>query len=653
MGGGVHLPEAVVVNRDDVNREYVNRDDPNRDDLTRSSQMRSPLPLGQGEGPFLSQPTGGNRAGGAHSRRRLLGLAVLFVAVSGCARDRSVIAIENVATPTPPHVEILAQSPAVASGPIGDEHESKAGRQSERQGKRTFHVAQGHPRADDANPGTEAAPWRTISRATGRGVLRPGDAVVIHGGTYRETVEPQEGGRAGSRITFRAAPGEFVVISGADLAPDWERQPDGSWVRPWMGGEMRTYAEAPVFRRELVVADGEVLRPVFSRADLREGTFWVEGPPEAPRAIHARFGAALPAEIQVAHRTYGFRPLGPDRWVDCGDPSTPGFFHLVGLTFRHHANRAQWGALCAGRAGSLVEDVSVEWTNGLGISISGRDHTFRRTSADHNGQMGWGGACRGCLLEDTRAERNNWKGHDPFWEAGGSKFVRTSQTVVRRHLARGNGGPGIWFDIDNHDNTVENCTVEGNEVAGIMLELRTVRTLVQHNTVRATRWRAWSGTGILSQAASHNVILHNTVTGNEGTGIWLRLDPDRRAPDGATLVARNRVRGNVTRRDVEARELSVEGTGVEHVRSNEFWHNEVGRVGDAEPLWRSSFHVHPVPGAEAGFRNDDLAGWRRVANETGTTMERGAALPTPGPFPEAGAQGTRPRAASRTGADGE
>ncbi|MEM6326583.1 MAG: right-handed parallel beta-helix repeat-containing protein [Bacteroidota bacterium] len=518
---------------------------------------------------------------------------------------------------------------------------------------RTYHVAAAHPEADDANPGTEAAPWRTISRATGLGVLRPGDTVVIHEGVYRESVFPQEGGAPGARITFRAAEGETVVVTGADRAEGWERQADGSWRRLWTGPGLPAYGgDDPVMRRELVIHRGQVMRAVPERSALAPGTFWIDGPDTAPRAIVARFDGSneTPEAVEVAHRTYLFQPGGEH--AECGDPATPGYVHVVGIVFRHAANRAQWGAVCAGSRGSVFEDVTVEWTNGQGIDVSGREHVFERVAADRNGQMGWGGGCTSCLIVDSQAIGNNWKGYDPVWEAGGGKWARTSDTILRRFTARGNEGPGIWFDIDNADNTIEASVAEDNAIAGVMLELRTVRTLVQHTTITGTRWREWSGSGVLSQAASRNVLVHNTITGNEGTGIWLRLDPDRRAEDGHTLVARNLVTGNVARRDVEARQIAVEGLSREHVRTHTFRHNVFGAVRDAEPVWRSTFFVSPTT-SEGGYRSDDPNGWSRLVPEVGTLSRPGSALPDPGPFPRAGAAGASARVALEVGAQAE
>ena len=481
-------------------------------------------------------------------------------------------------------------------------------------GGRTF-VVDGARGRDDAD-GSAAHPWRTISRSTGPDVLRPGDAVLVRQGVYRETVAPREGGSGpDARVTFAAYPGEAVVISGADPADDgWTVAGPGLWRRPWAGPDLPAYGgDDWHFRRPLLVAAGRVLRPVESVRDLTPGTFTTEGSDDRPTALLARFaGDASPraaGPVEIAVRTYGIRPEGADPYADCGSEGTPGWLRLVGFTVRHTANRAQWGAVCAGSRGGLVEDVAAEWTNGAGVDGSGRGHTFRRVRADHNGQIGWVARCTDCLFEDSQAVGNNWKGHDPFWEAGGGKWNRTTGTTIRRHYAADNDGPGVWLDGDNADNTVEGCRLVGNQAAGVMLELRTVRTLVQHTHVEGTRWLEWTGTGILSQAASGNVIVHNTVVGNEGTGVWLRLDPARRAPDGGTVVANNWIAGNAALASVEAREVSVEAESAAALRSTQFEGNVYGTV-RGDPVLRSRFYASPF--GSSGLRSNALAEWQAV-----------------------------------------
>jgi hypothetical protein len=70
---------------------------------------------------------------------------------------------------------------------------------------------------DDAS-GSEAHPLRSLARACE--MVEPGDRVVVHAGTYRETVRPRRSGLPGHPITFEAAPGDRVEISGArELIP--------------------------------------------------------------------------------------------------------------------------------------------------------------------------------------------------------------------------------------------------------------------------------------------------------------------------------------------------------------------------------------------------------------------------------------------------
>ncbi len=89
------------------------------------------------------------------------------------------------------------------------------------QARRTFFVAQGNARASDENPGSEDRPWKTLGRAAR--VLEPGDRVVVKRGVYREWVRPARGGVGPAQmITYEAAQGEEVVLSGADpVAGKW------------------------------------------------------------------------------------------------------------------------------------------------------------------------------------------------------------------------------------------------------------------------------------------------------------------------------------------------------------------------------------------------------------------------------------------------
>ena len=75
---------------------------------------------------------------------------------------------------------------------------------------KTYHVAQ-NSKASDANSGTESYPFATLAKASE--VAEAGDTVIIHEGTYRETLRPKNSGTKSNPITFKAADGEKVTIS--------------------------------------------------------------------------------------------------------------------------------------------------------------------------------------------------------------------------------------------------------------------------------------------------------------------------------------------------------------------------------------------------------------------------------------------------------
>ena len=76
--------------------------------------------------------------------------------------------------------------------------------------------------------GSRENPFRTIRQAAAK--ARTGDTIVIGGGKYREMVEPVYGGQSDlARITYSAAEGEKVIISGAEAFDHWERQEGRLW----------------------------------------------------------------------------------------------------------------------------------------------------------------------------------------------------------------------------------------------------------------------------------------------------------------------------------------------------------------------------------------------------------------------------------------
>ena len=112
---------------------------------------------------------------------------------------------------------------------------------------------------DDSNAGTIEKPLRTIQKAVDR--LKAGDACIIRGGTYRETVVVKTSGLPGKPVRLQAYAGENVVLDGTNMVQgSWSpykgsiyqiTQPKGI-EQLFVAGEMMIEARWPNMRRDQV-----------------------------------------------------------------------------------------------------------------------------------------------------------------------------------------------------------------------------------------------------------------------------------------------------------------------------------------------------------------------------------------------------------------
>ena len=387
---------------------------------------------------------------------------------------------------------------------------------------------------NDSNPGTESQPFRTIQRAVDWNMAGPGDAVIIREGTYYGSVAPRNGGSPGNLLTITGFPGEEVIVSGAENIPgSWS--PDGDAYRlSWPFDALWHRYEGPndpfgeAHRRDVLIADGQMLLQVYNRSDVREGTFYLEGSPYNPTTMYTILpGRKDPnqALMQTSRTNHLFNPS--DNEAHCRFGNVKGYYHLIGITFRHTANEGLLGAVCTGNEGMIVENVTTEWNNGAGFLVTGTNTVVRGVRANNNGMSGIRGIyCDNCLVEHAESKYNNWKGHIRMWESGGGKWLYTNNSTFRHLDFSDNNGPGLWLDMDNFDNVIEQSRFDNNMGANLFLEWTTDRTLVRNNVI--TRGREaetiYYGLGLLIQAANDNIVVHNTFMDNEGGGMRIRAD---------------------------------------------------------------------------------------------------------------------------------
>ncbi len=201
---------------------------------------------------------------------------------------------------------------------------------------------------------------------------------------------------------------------------------------------------------------------------------------------------------------------------------------IKNLVVENYVPGKQMGAIKGGSHSSsdssrdwLIDDVEVRYNDGGGIRI-GHGMTIRNSYVHHNSQIGIVGVGDDVLVEGNEISYNNFeKDFDYGWEAGGTKFVKTRNLVVRNNHVHHNWGPGLWTDIDNIDTLYENNLVEDNADTGIFHEI-SYRATIRNNTVRRNgydRVGAWVyGAGILV-AHSPDVQVYGNVVENNQNGI--------------------------------------------------------------------------------------------------------------------------------------
>ena len=86
-------------------------------------------------------------------------------------------------------------------------------------------------RGNDANAGSERAPWKSLAHATRQ--LKPGDTLYLRGGTYYEKISLTRSGTTNAPITIASFPGELAVMDGG--LREFHDSPATSW-EPVAGG---------------------------------------------------------------------------------------------------------------------------------------------------------------------------------------------------------------------------------------------------------------------------------------------------------------------------------------------------------------------------------------------------------------------------------
>ena len=72
---------------------------------------------------------------------------------------------------------------------------------------------------NDTNDGSRSNPFATFDKAVS--IMTAGDVCIVRGGTYEQTLTVRKSGRVGQYLTFKAAPGEQVIITATKKVSEW------------------------------------------------------------------------------------------------------------------------------------------------------------------------------------------------------------------------------------------------------------------------------------------------------------------------------------------------------------------------------------------------------------------------------------------------
>jgi len=186
------------------------------------------------------------------------------------------------------------------------------------------------------------------------------------------------------------------------------------------------------------------------------------------------------------------------------------------------------------------------------------------------------------VFEGNEVYKNNIARFDPNWEAGGSKFARTSDLLVQDNFVHDNKGPGLWTDIDNVGAVIAGNRVVNNKGPGIFHEI-SFRAVIRNNTVRDN-----DEDGINVLDSSDTEIYGNTVItdARDREADPIRLYQDDRQSDGHVtknvFVHDNTVTTCIG--STGARDYVGDGGIFDPVRNNRFESNAYA-VRDAGGTW--------------------------------------------------------------------
>ena len=329
----------------------------------------------------------------------------------------------------------------------------------------------------DSNPGTKAAPFQTLAKATqvaeANNQKSVGTHIWIAPGYYREGVGLSKHANTTSLPITYEGTGPGTIVSGADLFHNWKSvtgKPgvySNVWPYTWGTCPLDTggpFEQQIVLRREMVFVSGVSLTQVLSLGQLGVGSFYVDesgGNIYIYPPIGTNVGSAA---IEIPTRASVFSAVNRSNIV------------LRGMTF-------QYGNPCRGSDqvsfgasnNILIDSSSFKWSNAGGIGFSGTSNfTVQNSLARYNGVRGFHAIeSKYGLWTSNEADYTNWRGAQGGiygWQGGGFHFFAQHNNTVNGAKMLFNETHGTHWDTDDENDTSSNVLAVGNLRVGVFIE---------------------------------------------------------------------------------------------------------------------------------------------------------------------------------------
>ncbi|MGW8552588.1 right-handed parallel beta-helix repeat-containing protein, partial [Streptomyces tubercidicus] len=376
----------------------------------------------------------------------------------------------------------------------------------------TYYVS---PSGSDSAAGTSAAPLKTINAAAQK--AQPGDTVQVGAGIYREEVVLPRGGTSDTaRITYKAAAGASVTVTGSDVFDTWTKVSGDVWqlkiakskfngFNPykeivsgdWFDGYGRDHHRGMVYLNGAWLPEATSLAAVSSNASA---SWWpAVDATTGDATITAKFPGVDPnqGKVEVGMRGTVFKPAATNY----------NYITIRGFNLRNAATNwcaptmGQWGLVSAYWCkGWIIEDNEIAYSRCCGIALG-------KYSDQYDGQRG---TTEGYY--DTISDAQT---------SGGWTFANIGSHVVKNNIIHHCGQTGVVGSLGGIGSTITENEIyhindqgiwSGAEMGGIKLHAA-IDAVISGNHVYNTGgycgiWLDWmaQGTRVMGNLLHDNVL---------------------------------------------------------------------------------------------------------------------------------------------------